>query len=79
MKTTEFMLSIWGVGAIAFGILFFAWGCNPNDPDHIKAKAKYAKFKAEYEDVNSIKLVDINGDTVVVQAGATCHVYKKVK
>lgn len=32
----------------------------------------------EYQDVRSIMVVDINGDTVRITGGATCHLDKKI-
>ena len=36
------------------------------------------QVEREYEDVRSITVVDINGDTVIITGGATCHLDKKI-
>jgi hypothetical protein len=44
------------------------------------SKAYYEKrnvFDIKFKSVESITLIDINGDTVVVEAGATCTVYRE--
>jgi hypothetical protein len=43
-----------------------------------EARAKARVEASQYQGVRSITVVDINGDTIVITGGATCHLDKKL-
>ena len=46
--------------------------CTTNSQRNAEQKVK------EYQNVRSIMVIDINGDTVRITGGATCHLDKKI-
>jgi hypothetical protein len=75
MKTLSTLgLSLLMLCVITIVIAVSLQSCNNFDSQWRKEQDEFNK---KHKQVRKITLIDINGDTVVIEGGATCHIYKK--
>lgn len=73
MKNKNILMATYTLCIYAIVLFVMLTSCKSQSQKNAEAKEK------QYESVRSIYVVDIEGDTVKITGGATCHLYKRIK